>query len=167
MKEDESSILRANKRQCRHPWPLGVSHCQQQFWSKFPHKNCHRQCSVHCYTSLFSDGVINYTWLPMCLGPSRPARKGEISLVPRNLEAVGRGRRNRSDLSNWFTGPPEPEDEGKGNKYTTCSAIENGFLPYKMALVMLITVPGLQAYWSQVSVLSIPSTEGTTGWYFL
>lgn len=107
------------------PGPWGCLIVSSSFGPNFPHRTCHRQCSVHCYPYLFSDGITNYTWLSTCLGPSRPARKGEISPVPRNLE-VGRERKNQFDLSNWFTGP---ENEGKLNKYLTCSAIKNGFLP--------------------------------------
>lgn len=118
------------------PGPWGCLTVSSSFGPNFPYRTCHRQCSVHCYPYLFSYGITNYTWL--CLGPSRPARKGEISLVPRNLE-VGRERK-KSVWSNWFTGP---ENKGKLNNYSTCSAIKNDFLPYKMALVMLTTVPRL------------------------
>lgn len=83
------------------PWGVTGLTVSSSFGPNFPHRTCHRQCSEHCYTSLFSDGVTNYTWLSTCLGPSRPARKGQISLVPRNLEA-GRERKKKSVWFVWL-----------------------------------------------------------------
>lgn len=69
-------------------------------------------------TSLFCDGVITSVGLAVCLGPSRTARKRVISLVPRNLEANRKQRKNPFDFSTWFTGPSAPDKWGKGDPLT-------------------------------------------------
>lgn len=144
MKEVESLILRENKRQCRHHWPVAVSHCQQHFWSKFPTQDLPQ--TVLCALLHFS--LVGSPTTPGCphAWDLHDQQGREWSAwCPGTLKLVGRGRRNWFGLSNWSTGLSGPENEGKGNKYTTCSAIENGFLPYKMASVMLTTVPRLGA----------------------
>jgi len=62
--------------------------------------------------------------------------------VPADLEAGREGKKK----SVWFVylihRPSGPDNEAKGNEYTTSSVTDDGCLPYKMALVMLTMLPG-------------------------
>lgn len=59
------------------------------------------------------DGLISSTGLAGSLGPSRPARKGGISLKPRNLEASSEGKKKHLWLT-WFRAPSGPDSERRG-----------------------------------------------------
>lgn len=99
MKEVESPILRENKRQCRHPWPLGMSHCQQQFWSKCPTQDLPQR--VLCY----GNSCVTFPLSPMG-SPTTPG-------CPRAWDLQGQQGREKSawcprnwfGLSDWFTEP--------------------------------------------------------------
>lgn len=76
---------------------------------------------------------------PGALGPSKPVRRGVVSMVPKNLEANREGEK-----SAWCKGPSRPDEEAKRDRYLTSSVTENGHLPYKMALVMLTILPEIR-----------------------
>lgn len=53
-----------------------------------------------------------------------------------------RERINLFCLSAWFAGTSGPDNERKGNKYVTRLVTKNGFLHYKLVLVILTTLLG-------------------------
>lgn len=101
------------------------------FWSRFPLGACN--CWIFWPVLWVLSGSPGL-WqgcqqhLLGCLPGTFKATRGRewSSWHPGILRHLGRERANMFVLSAWFTGPSELENEGKANKYVTCSVTEDG-----------------------------------------
>lgn len=101
------------------------------FWSRFPLGAC--GCWI-LWAVLWVFSGSPALWqgqkqhlLGLLPGPLKVARGREwLSWHPVILIHLGRERTNMFGLCAWFSGPSEPENEGKANKYVTRSVLEDG-----------------------------------------
>lgn len=79
------------------------------------------RCSGCCQAPLGWGRAISSTCLASCLGPSRPPGQGVTVLVPRSHETSGGGKHRCVWSVCLVTGPPEPENRSRANKYVPSS----------------------------------------------
>lgn len=128
---------------------------RSHFWSRFPLGACNCWIFWPVLWVLSGSCVLwqghQQHLLGRLPGTFKAARRREwLSWHPGILRHLGRERTNVFVLSAWFTGPSEPENEDKANKYVTSSVTEDGSSYSGVVLTVLMgSEQGFQPYLAQ------------------